>query len=70
MESNLGANIKNFRKSKGYTQEELAGMLGVTPQAVSRWESESGRKYCKTCLRKDQRDGGRFGAGNERTESL
>lgn len=42
MESNLGANIKSFRKSKGYTQEELAGMLGVTPQAVSRWESEAG----------------------------
>ena len=42
MENHLGANIKNFRKNKGYTQEELAGMLGVTPQAVSRWESEAG----------------------------
>lgn len=45
MESNLGANIKNFRKNKGYTQEELAGMLGVTPQAVSRWESEAGLPF-------------------------
>ena len=42
MEKHLGANIKAFRKNKGFTQEELAGMLGVTPQAVSRWESESG----------------------------
>ena len=42
MSSNLGANIKLFRKNKGFTQEELAGMLGVTPQAVSRWESEAG----------------------------
>ena len=42
MENHLGANIKCFRKNKGYTQEELAGMLGVTPQAVSRWESEAG----------------------------
>lgn len=42
MSSNLGANIKFFRKNKGFTQEELAGMLGVTPQAVSRWESEAG----------------------------
>ena len=42
MENNLGANIRCFRKNKGFTQEELAGMLGVTPQAVSRWESEAG----------------------------
>ena len=42
MSSNLGANIKFFRKNNGFTQEELAGMLGVTPQAVSCWESEAG----------------------------
>lgn len=34
MKSNLGANIRNYRKNKGFTQEELAGMIGVTPQAA------------------------------------
>ena len=42
MANNLGSNIRTYRKNKGYTQEELAVMLGVTPQAVSRWESEAG----------------------------
>ena len=42
MSTNLGKNIKTFRKNKGFTQEELAGLLSVTPQAVSKWESESG----------------------------
>ncbi len=42
MKNNLGNNIKCFRKNKGFTQEELAGMIGVTSQAVSRWESEAG----------------------------
>ncbi len=38
----LGNNIKAFRKKMGLTQEELAGILCVTSQAVSRWESETG----------------------------
>ncbi len=38
----LGNNIKIFRKKLGLTQEELAGLLCVTSQAVSRWESETG----------------------------
>ncbi len=42
MESNqnaLGANIADLRKKKGLTQEEFAEKLGVTAQAVSKWEN-------------------------------
>ncbi len=36
---NLGRNISEKRKSLGMTQEELADKLGVSPQAVSKWEN-------------------------------
>lgn len=34
----LGDRIRNHRKTAGYTQNELAGIIHVTPQAVSNWE--------------------------------
>lgn len=38
----LGNNIKRFRRELGITQEELAGILCITSQAVSKWESGAG----------------------------
>ena len=35
----IGQRIKAFRKEKDITQEQLAEMLGVSCQSVSRWES-------------------------------
>ncbi|MBQ8344009.1 MAG: helix-turn-helix transcriptional regulator [Clostridia bacterium] len=37
----IGKNIAKYRKAKGFTQEELGERLGVTNQAVSKWESET-----------------------------
>ncbi len=41
MENNLAENIRSFRKSLGFTQEQLAERLGITLAAVSKWERGS-----------------------------
>ena len=35
----IAATIQRQRKAKGYTQQELASMLGVSQVMVSRWEN-------------------------------
>lgn len=37
---NIADRIQQLRKSKGISQEELADKIGVSRQAVSKWESE------------------------------
>lgn len=34
----LGRRISLYRQNKNMTQEELANRIGVTPQALSKWE--------------------------------
>ena len=40
MNETIGNRISKFRKAKGMTQEELANILGVSSQAVSKWETD------------------------------
>ncbi len=40
MEMTLGKRIAYLRKDKEFKQDELAEKLGVSPQAVSKWEND------------------------------
>ena len=39
MTNTIGNNIKEKRIKCGFTQEEVANRIAVTPQAVSKWEN-------------------------------
>ena len=38
----IGQNIKKYRKEKGYTQRDLADLIGVSVQSISKWETDVG----------------------------
>lgn len=46
--SSIGKNIKNLRKQKKMSQEQLAGLLHVTRQAVSNWETSKSQPDIET----------------------
>ena len=35
---NMGKFIADIRKEKGYTQKELANLIGVSDKKISKWE--------------------------------
>ena len=41
MTLNLGTKIRDLRKRDSRTQEDLASALGVSAQAVSRWDNDN-----------------------------
>jgi len=40
MANSLGSRIAEYRKAKGITQDQLAEHMGVSTQAVSKWEND------------------------------
>ena len=36
----FGSKLSKLRKENNHTQEQLAAILGISRQAVSKWESE------------------------------
>lgn len=41
MNETIGNRIAKYRKAKGLTQEALANLMGVSSQAVSKWETDA-----------------------------
>ena len=48
--SNFAENLSILRRRAGYTQESLAEVLGVSRQAVGKWESGQGLPEAATLL--------------------
>ena len=47
-EINISKNITDLRKKKGITQEQLAVALNLSPQAVSKWETNTSQPDIQT----------------------
>ena len=40
MKETFGQRLARLRREKGLTQEEIAEKIGISPQAVSKWEND------------------------------
>ena len=49
--------LQNIRKEKNLSQEQLAELLGVSPQVVEKWERDSGYPETEKLIRLAQKTG-------------
>lgn len=47
----ISQRLQSLRKKSGYSQEQLAEMLGLSRQAVSKWESGQGKPDVDNLIR-------------------
>lgn len=47
----FGDNLRSMRIDRGYTLEKLGDMIGVSPQAVYRWEAKKTEPNMRTIAR-------------------
>lgn len=47
----VSSRLQKLRKKNGYSQEELAEKLGVSRQAISKWENEQGYPDMKNVIK-------------------
>ena len=47
----FGNRLSALRQERGYSQFQLASLVGVSDKAVSKWETGSAKPRMKTCQR-------------------
>ena len=60
----LASRLQQLRKQRGLSQEELAGQLGVSRQAVSKWESAQAQPELEKLLAAAVEDIWKYSTGN------
>ena len=50
-EFSLGERLQDLRAKAGYSQEQLANLLGVSRQAISKWEGDQGKPELDNILK-------------------
>lgn len=47
----IAERLQELRKKEGYSQEKLAEMLGISRQAISKWESGQGKPEIENIIK-------------------
>ena len=51
MNETFGQRLARLRKEKGFTQEDIADKINISPQAVSKWENDISSPDIQTLIK-------------------